>query len=124
VSEEGIPFVYHSVWYHDLKEARGGSYRLLHMPPSPEKILSVETKGPCVTTRTYKGSGPWPRGKVAEKLWCGVSVSTPLSFRADFNLAQFADYLVGWFGWDMLADDHPSAEETPEEPKQEGEEGN
>jgi hypothetical protein len=64
----------------------------------------VRTWGPCVTRREYFHE-PGPRGKVAQRMWTGVSATFLASVRAGFNPAEFADFLVGWFGWDMLKDD-------------------
>mgnify|MGYP000589710109 CR=1 FL=1 len=66
---------------------------------------TVHTDWTVLTTRTYDEAKPGPAARTAERLWLGVSLTLLASFRLDFNLAELADFLVGWVGWDMLGDD-------------------
>lgn len=74
---------------------------------------NVDTQLWCITTREYEKGDPGPRGRIAERFWCGVSADLFLSARLDLNPAEFADFLAGAVGWDMLADDdwQPTQEE-------------
>jgi len=66
---------------------------------------TVHTRLYVLTERSYDGPEPGPGGQIAERLWIGVSATLLASVEFDLNLAELADLLVGWFGWDMLRDD-------------------
>ncbi|MBM4038997.1 MAG: hypothetical protein FJ290_10845 [Planctomycetes bacterium] len=77
----------------------------------------VDTRGPCFTSRKYFRK-PGPGGRIAEQFWFGVSLAALFHARLGFNPAELADFVVGWFGWDMWGDDDWPSEpkETPKEP--------
>jgi len=102
VEESGFPFIHN-------REKGGG--------------ISTETKM-GVTTRTYERGEPGPRGKIAEKFWIGAAATLLLSARVGFNPVEFADFVAGWFGRDMLQDDDwvPTEQQgKKEQPKKEAE---
>ncbi len=66
---------------------------------------TVHTDWLFQTRRTYDVTPPGPGGRVAERAWMGVSATILVAFRLDFNLIEFADFLVGWTGYDLLGDD-------------------
>ena len=47
-----------------------------------------------------------PERPIADRFWVGGSVTALVaSLGAAVNLAELADFVVGWFGWDLLRDD-------------------
>jgi len=66
---------------------------------------TAHTRYCVLTERTYDGPEPGPGGRVAERFWLGINLTLLLSTELDLNLAELADFLVGWSGWDMLKDD-------------------
>ncbi len=82
----GVPFVRNQEW-------RGA-------PPM------VETRWFWRTERRYDPDlAPSPGTALAERFWVGGWVSWFLSLRANINPVEFADFIVGWFDWDLLKDD-------------------
>lgn len=82
----GVPFVWNREW-------RGA-------PPM------VETRWFWRTERRYDPDlEPPPGTAAAERFWVGGWVTWLLSVRANFNPVELADFVVGWFNWDLLKDD-------------------
>ena len=70
---------------------------------APPMVIS---KGPFSTTREYDPQfKPCHGTEIADKFWVGAWVAWLLNLRANFNPVEFADFLTGIFGWDLLADD-------------------
>jgi len=85
-SGRGIPFAWNVEW-----------------PGSPP---TIETRWPWLTTRTYDPEvQPGPRSRTANRFWIGAWATWVLSARAGLNPVELADFVVGWFGWDLLKDD-------------------
>ena len=82
----GVPFVRNREW-------RGA-------PPM------IETTGLWKTERIYDPDlKPSPGTATADRFWVGAWVSWFLSVRANINPVELADFVVGWFDWDLLKDD-------------------
>jgi len=78
-------------------------YDVPHIGGAPYQSV---TWGPCVTSREYNEVRPGPRGEFSDKFWVGGTATVViLSARFEFNPVEFADFLTGWFGWDLLEDD-------------------
>ena len=66
----------------------------------------IETRGPCLTTRRYDPDAPPAEGtRRADRWWIGAWAAWVLSVRANFNIVEYADFMAGWFGADLLRDD-------------------
>jgi hypothetical protein len=65
----------------------------------------VYTRRVIHTTHTYDLLPPGPGGRVADRFWIGIGATVLVSVRLDFNFVELADFLTGWFGWDLLNDD-------------------
>jgi len=66
---------------------------------------TVHTDWLVLTRRTYDAAPPNRGGMVAERWWMGFAATLLVAFQFDFNFVELADFLAGWFGADILADD-------------------
>ncbi len=101
---EGVPFVRSEEW--------AGA------PPL------IRTKGAFTTTREYDTSvKPCPGTQSADKYYTGLWIAWGINIRLNFNIVEFADFVVGFFGPDILKDDAaeppdwPAMMQRPEAPK-------
>lgn len=66
----------------------------------------IEWEGVSVTGREYDTSvKPCPGTQKAEKYTIGLWMCWLLNLRLGFNVVEFTDFAVGWFGPDILKDD-------------------
>lgn len=72
----------------------------------PGDTTSVFTVAPWKTSRLYPDP-PGPRAATAGRFWVALSATLGASGRVGFNPVEFADFVVGWLGWDLLQDDSP-----------------
>ncbi|MHC5039042.1 MAG: HEAT repeat domain-containing protein [Planctomycetota bacterium] len=81
-----------SIEYHDaqnvelLKDCKSASGRLVYLWPMPAQSDQIE--------RTWE-----------QYFWLEAEAYCFVGFRVGFNIAEFADFILGWFGLDICDDD-------------------
>ena len=106
--EEGIPLLFNR---REVGEAEGGK----------EPAYTEETLSPFSTIREFhQKDAPRPPegGRLAEQFWLSASLTAGPSVSLGFNLAEFADFLVGLTTLDLLGDDDWPPQAAPKAAKQ------
>ena len=102
-----------SNWYGDLQILGGLPFiynreEVRRLGNDDEPHSTAVTWSPFATNRRYARDDddvlllePHP----SDPYWCGLSLTRFISFTLGFNLAEFGDFVAGWFGGDPRGDD-------------------